>query len=137
MQSILFLSGSLLLVYGAFLGFPYWLSLNKGQSNAQTWRMAHSAITAGAVSMMAIAAGFHLLQLPRFGAIILVAGATISGYGFAAASTLAATTGHRGLNGSGHGGSRVVLFFNVLGALGSVIAGPFLLYGACSNIFRR
>src|SRR4051812_22819678 len=97
MAPLLFFNGCVLLVVGAFLGFPYWRALKRDPGSAQAWRIAHSAITAGAVGMLAIAGCFHLLKLPDWCAQIVVYGAITSGYGFACASTLSAITGHRGL----------------------------------------
>ena len=129
LQSFLLLNGCILLVVGGGLGLPFWLRLARTPEEADAWRVAHSAICVGAVGIIAVSSAYPMIELSSELRAILVGGILLTGYGFGLSTSLSALTGHRGLVWK-KGLDAIVFIFMVLGALGSAVAGPVLVFGA-------
>lgn len=124
--------GAIILFIGMLLGFPLAKKLatkNARDSGHEPWRMAHTAICAAGAAMIALAGAFHLVQLSQAFATIFVGSITTSAYAFTVGVTTAGISGYRGLRLEGPALNWFVMSCNIIGVIGSLIAGVLLIVG--------
>jgi hypothetical protein len=114
--------GAVVLLVSQIAGYAYFRALRR-DANAERWRMSHSACSAGAVFLIALAP-----VVPRLASsTLLVPSLVASTYAFCIGTVIAGVSGQRGLS----AGSNVVVYgLYLAGALGSTLAALLLLYGA-------
>lgn len=135
MQSFLFLNGCILFAIGGGLGLPFWVKLIRAPTEANAWRVAHSAITLGGTGVVALSAAYDMIQLSAPFEMVMIGGVLVTGYGFGASTVVGAITGRRGLVWK-KGTDAAVFTLMVSGTLGSLTSGPLLIYGAYNNWTR-
>jgi uncharacterized membrane protein len=122
--------GTLVLLFGLCLGFPYMRAIKRGapEQIVHSWRMAHASLPLGAVMMFSVAAFLPMLSVgdPLRWAIAITL--ILSNYAFCVSTPLAAITGDRGLDSSNSRGlGRVVLVANIVAAGSSMVAATLLV----------
>lgn len=124
------------LLSGLLAGIPYGRAILK-KSNERlidAWRVAHSALPAGAVLLLVIAVSFTSLNVAidlKWTISILF---IISGYGFMLALLVGPVVGHRGLSFKGPLAAKLVYSGNSLGAITSLFGTIVFLYAAWLNL---
>ena len=124
--------GAIVLLIGQLLGIPYGSAINqkKGEEVVRAWRVAHSALSMGGTTMIAIAAAIDLLDVNTIFLAILVWSLVVSGYGFCVALPCGAWVGERGLTVGKTIKNKIVYVGNIFGAVGSLV-GVFALICGC------
>jgi hypothetical protein len=129
-QRRLVFHGAIILLAGSLCGIPEGGAVMHGLPEAQihAWRVAHDALVAGGIMMIAVGA-----------ALPLVAGASAArwvrwslvavGYGAVVGLGLAAVAGVRGLQPTGPALNFVAFLGNVAVAVGTLVALPLLIWG--------
>ncbi|BAY38416.1 hypothetical protein NIES2111_27630 [Nostoc sp. NIES-2111] len=131
------LHGAIVLLIGLLSGIPYGTAIThkKSEDIVRGWRVAHSGLSMGGTTMIAISAVLSNLELnPVLGAI-LVWSSVISGYGFCIALPYGAWMGHRGLTSEKPVQNKVVYTGNMIGAIGSLISTLVLVFGCLITIW--
>jgi hypothetical protein len=130
--------GTLVLLFGLFLGAPYSRAIKRDAPShvVNSWRVAHASLPMGALLMFAVAAllpHFNVSEgLAWFLAVVLI----VSSYAFCVSTSLAAVTGQRGLGwAASHGLGRVVYACNVLGAFTSLVGAGMLVLISGNSLF--
>ena len=122
--------GAIVLLIGQLSGIPYGSAIakNKGEDVARAWRVAHSGLSMGGTTMLAIAAAIDRLDVDVVALKILVWSSIISGYGFCVALPYGAWVGHRGLEVGKTLKNRIVYAGNIVGATSSLVSTIALLF---------
>ena len=132
----LFLHGSIILFIALLFGAPYAKAI-KRNADAQvvnSWRVAHQALTIGALVLFAIAPFMNIILVPigvKWGIALTM---IISGYAFAIATPLAAITKNRGLEKGAQGLASLVYLGNIVGAATSLIGAGLLVIAAILSL---
>lgn len=115
--------GAIVLLIGQLLGIPYGSAINKKKDEevVRAWRVAHSALSMGGTTTIAIAAAIDRLDVNNILLAILVWSLVISGYGFCVALPYGAWVGERGLSVGKTIKNKIVFAGNIFGALGSLV----------------
>ena len=121
--------GAIVLLIGQLSGIPYGSAItkNKGKDVARAWRVAHSGLSMGGTTMIAIAAAINQLEINAIALDILVWSSIISGYGFCLALPYGAWVGERGLEVGKTFENKIVYLGNIVGAWGSLVSTTALL----------
>ncbi|MGB6297589.1 MAG: hypothetical protein WBF90_15595 [Rivularia sp. (in: cyanobacteria)] len=130
------LHGAIVLLIGLLSGIPYGRAITKKQDEeiARAWRVAHSGLSMGGTTIIAVSAVISDLQLQPIISLILVYSFVVSGYGFCVALPYGAWVGHRGLSAKEPTQNRVVYAGNIVGAIGSTIGTILLIFGCIQSL---
>jgi hypothetical protein len=123
--------GTVILLLALIAGVPYARSiLKKAADNIIfAWRVAHSALTLGAVLMFSLVPILSLLEVGFVVRWLIALFFIVSAYSFSLALFLSPLTGYRGLHNKGPFIAKLVYFGNFFGSLTS-ISGAFVLFYA-------
>ena len=132
----LMLHGGIVLLVGNLAGIPFGRAVvgRRPEEVVRAWRVAHSGLTSGGSSMIAIAAALPHLEPSGIAPAALIVPLVASGYGFALALTYGAWSGHRGLVPKGSWRNAFVFLGNAIGALGALIGTIVFLAMVVSSI---
>jgi hypothetical protein len=132
------LHGAIVLLFGLLSGIPYGIAINRKQDEDKVrgWRVAHSGLSMGGTTIIAISAVISNLQLEPLFASILVWSLVVSGYGFSIALPYGAWVGHRGLSIQGTIANKFVYAGNMFGAIGSLIGTLVLIFGCLKTLLQ-
>ncbi len=124
--------GSIVLVIGLLSGVPYGIAINQQKNDevVRAWKLAHSALSLGATTMVAIAAVLSSLTVDPVVQWLLAVVFIISGYGFCFALILEPFVEDRGLAWTGRASNKVVFVGNVVGASSSLLGAIILVYAS-------
>jgi hypothetical protein len=123
----LLLNGAIVLLIGLLCGAPYGMAIKRqNEELIRAWKLAHSSLSLGGATMIAIAACFNGLGNQEIFKWIISISYIISGYGFCFAMLSEPFLGQRGLSWSGTRNNKIVYAGNSIGALGS-LAGTIVL----------
>lgn len=130
------LHGAIVMLFGLLSGIPYGSAITKGadESKVHAWRVAHSGLSMGGTTMIAISAVLSNLKLDNIFSLILVYSMIASGYGFCIALPYGAWVGHRGLQGEKPAQNQFVYAGNIIGAVGSLIGTILLIFGCIYSL---
>ena len=119
----LMLHGGIVLLVGNLAGIPFGraIVLHRPEKTVRAWRVAHSGLTSGGSSMIAIAAALPHLAPSSVAPAALIVPLVASGYGFALALTYGAWSGHRGIIAKRPWQNVLVFLGNAIGAGGALI----------------
>ena len=128
--------GAIVILIGLLSGIPYGSAINqkKDESTVRAWRVAHSGLTMGGTTMIAMAGAIDLIDINAIALSILVWSSIISGYGFCVALPYGAWIGHRGLAVGKTFKNNIVYFANVVGAWGSLVSTIALIFGCLESM---
>ena len=128
--------GAIVLLIGQLSGIPYGSAINqkKDEEVVRAWRVAHSGLSMGGTTMIAVAAAIHLLDVNAIALNILVWSSVISGYGFCVALPYGAWVGHRGLSVGKAIENKIVYAGNMVGATGSLVSTLALIFGCLQSM---
>jgi hypothetical protein len=123
---------SIVLLIALLCGIPYGRAITHKQSEEaiRAWKLAHGALSLGAISMIGVAAVLSFLNVNAEVQWALAIAFIISGYGFSIALTVEPFIGNRGLSWSGTWSNKFVFVGNVIGALSSLIGSFLLVYAS-------
>ena len=128
--------GAVILLIALLAGIPYGRSILKKEADniIFAWRVAHAALTIGAVLMLSLVPILSLLDVGVTvkGSIALFF--IISAYSFSFALYLSPLTGYRGLHHKGPLVAKLVYFGNLFGSLTSLFGALILLYAAWQTL---
>jgi hypothetical protein len=135
-SSWLLLNGSIVLVIGLILGAPYGKAINQSKPDhiINAWRVAHSSLSLGGATLIAIAAALAQLsaeKLIKWGIVVCF---SLSGYSFSVALPIAAMVGYRGLSWKAPHANRIVYIGNSAGAWSSLAGAILLVYAVAVSI---
>jgi hypothetical protein len=125
--------GAIVLIVSQLAGYAFFRALRAGEkasARAALWRMSHSACSAGAVFLIALAPVVPHLRLDSLPNAILVRSLVFSTYALCIGTVIAAASGQRGTRPGQSVASIAVYGLYVIGALGSTLGAIILLYGA-------
>lgn len=124
------LHGAVQLLWGMLCGVPHGRAAARRSAEAERgWRVAHTGITAGGTAILGAGAALAIIPVGGAWAWTAAGGLVLGGYAFAAALTLGAATGHRGIAPRGGTLGRAVFAGNAAGAAGTLIGGLALVGG--------
>ena len=128
--------GVIVLLLGLLAGIPYGKAIlrEKSEKLILAWRVAHSALSMGAILMFALVPILPLLSVDlkiQWSIAVLF---IISGYAFSFALYLGPNVGHRGLSYRGPLLAKTVYFGNSIGALTSLLGTFVLLFAAWETL---
>ena len=128
--------GAIVMLIGLLSGIPYGSAIkqNQDESVIRAWRVAHSGLTMGGTTMIAIAAATNQLNINAIALSILVWSSVISGYGFCLALPYGAWVGHRGLAVGKSFQGNIVYLGNMVGAWGSLVSTIALIFGCFESM---
>jgi hypothetical protein len=128
--------GSVILLIALLAGIPYGRSiLNKEAENIIfAWRVAHSALTIGAILMFSLVPVLSLLEVSLVAKGSIALFFILSAYSFSFALYLSPLIGYRGLHHKGPFSAKLVYFGNSFGALTSLLGALVLLYAAWETL---
>lgn len=129
---ILLLHGSIVLVVGLLAGIPYGLAMGRGSgSRERAWRVAHSGLTMGGTTLIAVCAVLGTVDLGTHIEALIAYSLVASGYGFLASLPYAAWGDHTSAFWpAGTVSSWIISVGNIVGAGGSLLGAATLTYGA-------
>jgi hypothetical protein len=133
---LLLFHGTVILLLGLLAGIPYGRSINKNSADniIFAWRVAHAALTLGAILMFSLIPVLSLLEVNTIVKQVIAFIFIISAYSFSFALYLSPLTGYRGLHSSGPFLARLVFYGNFFGSLSSLIGALILLYAAWESL---
>ena len=122
--------GAIVLIIGQLSGIPYGSAITKKKSEevVRAWRVAHSGLSMGGTTMIAIAAAIGQLNVNAIALNILVWSSVLSGYGFCLALPYGAWVGDRGLAVGKTVNSNIVYLGNLIGATFSLVSTLALVF---------
>ena len=128
--------GAIILLLGLLAGFPYARAIiRKEQEKLITgWRVAHSALSMGAILMFSLVSILPLLNVDLTIKWYIVVLFIVSGYSFTFALYLGPNVGHRGLIYRGPLLAKAVYLGNSIGALTSLLGTLVLLFAAWKTL---
>ena len=133
----LLLHGAIVLLVGLLTGIPYGKAITskKDENIVRAWRVAHSGLSMGGTTMIAISAVISALEFaPNIGSF-LVWSFVISGYGFCLALPYGAWVGHRGLSVQKPTSNNIVYVGNMVGAVGSLTGTLILIFSCLTTLY--
>jgi hypothetical protein len=128
--------GAVILLIALLAGIPYAKSILKKEADniIFAWRVAHSALTMGAILMFSLVPILSLLEasvsVKRIIALLFI----ISAYSFSFALYLGPITGYRGLENDEPFLAKLVYFGNYLGVITSLLGALILLYASWQTL---
>ncbi|HYW18937.1 MAG TPA: hypothetical protein VE956_06390 [Nodularia sp. (in: cyanobacteria)] len=130
------LHGAIVILVGLLAGIPYGVAINKKQDEnvIRAWRVAHSGLSMGGTTMIAVSAVLSNLQLDLIFTSALVWSFVVSGYEFCVALPYGAWVGYRGLTLEEPKQNQVVYAGNMVGAIGSLIGTLALIFGCLKTL---
>ena len=128
--------GAIVLSIGQLSGIPYGsaIAMKKDEDLVRAWRVAHSGLSMGGTTMIAIAAALNLLDTNAIALSIVVWSSVISGYGFCLALPYGAWVGHRGLTVGKTIENKLVYAGNMVGATGSLVSTLALIFSCLQSM---
>lgn len=129
LRSKLFFHGTLVLLLGMVVGFPYAEAISSG-GDLRAWRMAHLEGVLNGLLLLAVAAGGSLFELSARLQNTLFATLLVVGYGNVLAATLAAASGQRGLQPGGPLANWMVFLGFLLAVLAVFVALALMAWGS-------
>jgi hypothetical protein len=128
----LILHGAIILLLGLICGAPLGSSVvrRKSEETIRAWRVAHSSLVMGGILLLALAGVVSHLQLATWALHVFVWSSIGASYAFAIVLPAGATVGHRGLSLTGPSLNRLLYLGNMLGVMGLLVGGVFLVWGA-------
>lgn len=122
--------GAIVLLIGQLSGIPYGSAINqkKDEEVVRAWRVAHSVLSMGGTTIIAIAAAIDRSDINTIFLAILVWSLVVSGYGFCVALPYGAWVGERGLTMDRTIKSKIVFAGNMCGAIGSLVGVSVLIF---------
>jgi hypothetical protein len=127
--------GGVVLLIGLLAGFPFGKAIagKRSDDTIRAWRVAHSALSMGATTMIAVAIVLSGLAGGSMVKWITSVAYIVCGYGFSVALITGPIVGQRGITPAGPAANRVVFWGNLIGVVGSLIGTlGFLLAAAMS-----
>jgi hypothetical protein len=124
--------GSIVLLIGLLCGIPYGRAITskQGDEAVRAWKLAHSSLSLGGATMIAMAAILSSLQVTEIVQWLLAIAWITTGYSFCFALTLEPFVGDRGLSWTGEWSNKVVFIGNIIGALSSLVGSMMLVYAS-------
>lgn len=128
--------GVIILLLGLLAGIPYGRAILKKEQESViiAWRVAHSALSMGAILMFALVPILSLLKIDLKIMWSITVLFIVSGYAFLFALYLGPIVGHRGLSYRGPLPAKLVYLGNSIGALTSLLGTFILLYAAWETL---
>ncbi len=128
--------GVIILLLALLAGIPYGRAILRKEAERLVfaWRVAHSALTMGAILMFALVPILSQLNVDLKIMWSIAVLFIVSGYAFSFALYLGPIVGHRGLTYRGSLPAKMVYFGNSIGALTSLLGTFFLLYAAWETL---
>ncbi len=128
--------GVIILLLGLLAGISYGRAMLKKEPDSLifAWRVAHSALSMGAILMVALVPILTLLNVDlkiKWSIIVLF---IVSGYAFSFALYLGPHVGHRGLSYTGPSLAKTVYLGNSIGAVTSLLGTFILLFAAWETL---
>lgn len=126
----------IVLLAGLLAGIPYGRAIIRKADERliEAWKVAHSALSMGAILMLVLAVSFAGLNAAAGLEWAISVLFIVSGYGFALALLLGPVVGHRGLSPKGPISAKLVYSGNLTGAITSLLGTVALLYAAWLNL---
>jgi hypothetical protein len=133
-QRLLF-HGAVLLLIGLLTGVPYGEAITEGwgPESERAWRVAHTGMTAGGVTLIAIAGALRHVRLGDGAAAWLVWSLVATAYGAVVGLGLGPILGVRGLEPVGPPANVLVFLANAVLAMGALVATVLLVKGTWST----
>jgi hypothetical protein len=130
--------GAVMLFFGLLLGAPYGSSIKRGAPNhiVNAWRVAHSSLSIGGATVLAIAAVLPFLNAAIILQWLIAIAWIVSSYAFCIALPIAAVTGDRGLASGADGLAKWAYIGNVVGAGFSLLGAAALMFAAGAALFH-
>jgi hypothetical protein len=124
--------GVIILLIALLAGIPYGKSILKKEADniIFAWRVAHSALTIGAILMLSLVPILSMLNVNLEIMWTIAVLFIVSGYAFSFALYLGPTVGYRGLTHRGPLPAKLVYLGNSIGALTSLLGTFVLLYAS-------
>jgi hypothetical protein len=129
----LVLHGCVILIVSQVAGYALLFAINARRDESAKvalWRMSHSACSAGAVFLIALAPVVSHLDLSPSLAAFLVEALVVSTYGLCLGTVVAGASGHRGTRLRLPWPNLVACLLYLVGVLGSTVSAIVLVYGA-------
>ncbi len=128
--------GVIILLLALLAGIPYGRAILKKEANSIifAWRVAHSALSMGAILMFSLVSILPLLNVDLIIKWYIVVLFIVSGYAFSFALYLGPNVGHRGLIYRGPFLAKSVYLGNSIGALTSLLGAFILLFAAWKTL---
>lgn len=128
--------GAIVLLVGLLSGIPYGSAITKKKDEEviRAWRVAHSGLSKGGTTIIAVAAAINQLNINTIFLSILVWSLVISGYGFCIALPYGAWVGQRGLTIGKTIENKIVYMGNIIGATGSLVSTLALIFGCLRSM---
>jgi hypothetical protein len=129
---LLFFNGTIILLIGLLLGFPFWLSIiqKKSASICRAWRVAHTTLIFQGILMLVAALALPHIVLNLTLSWLMVFSLIVAGYGFAFALALGAWIKKRGLLPGPFGLNTLLFIGHAIGVIGSLVGVSLILYSA-------
>ncbi|MEN8130194.1 MAG: hypothetical protein ABFS45_08350 [Pseudomonadota bacterium] len=128
----LFFHGALILFIGLLTGVPYAKAIIQGNTEfvISAWRVAHSAISIGAILLLALAPGLTQLVISLAFKWVLTALLVLSAYAFAIALIMSPIVEHRGVTRGDTAPRKIMYYSNMFGVYASMCGAALLLAAA-------
>ena len=128
--------GGVVLLIGLLAGFPFGRAIAWGRTEdtVRAWRVAHSALSMGATTMIAVAVVLSILAAGPAVKWIVSAAYIACGYGFSVALILGPIVGHRGITPAPPAANQLVFAGNLIGVIGSLVGTLAFLYAAAASL---
>jgi hypothetical protein len=128
--------GTIVLLVALLCGAPYGRAINGRAPDhiVQSWRLAHQALTVGAILMFAVATLLASFAVPGQIKQLIANLLIVSGYSFSVALVLAPMVGERGLSPRGSLKAKAIFAGNAVGAMTSLLAAVALVYAAFRSL---
>lgn len=131
----LVLHGAVVLLVGLLVGVPYDLAITgKKEQVVFAWRVAHSGLSMGGTTMIAISSTLAVLKFDSVINALVIWPLVASGYSFCLALPYGAWVGQRGLDSRKPLQNRLVYAGNIVGAVGSLIGVLALIVGCLKTL---
>jgi hypothetical protein len=124
--------GAIVLLAGALCGLPEGAAVGRGapETEIHAWRVAHDALVAGGIMLIAIGAALRYLILGERTASLLMGALLTLAYGAVVGLGLGALAGVQGLAPTGPPLNFVAFVGNFAVAAGTLVALPIVIWGA-------
>lgn len=128
--------GVIILLLGLLAGIPYGRAIVKKEPDSLivAWRVAHSALSMGALLMLALVPILPLLQVGLNIKWSIAGLFIVSGYAFSFALYLGPNVGQRGLSYTGPFFAKTVYLGNSIGAFAALLGTLTLLFAAWETL---
>jgi hypothetical protein len=128
--------GVIILLLALLAGIPYGRAIlrNEADNTIFAWRVAHSALSIGAILMFSLAPILSQLNVDLRTIWLIAFLFIVSGYAFSVALYLGPMVGHRGLAYGGPVFAKMVYFGNAIGAFTSFAGAIILLYASWKTL---